>query len=135
MAITEIHLLPTDKSPEVYLSPSGIILIKGRGLMQNNSDLIQKITEWISEYLPYADELTCVILAFEYLNSFTTVNLISILRELTQLHTTNKKFIVKWYYEEGDHDILERGEHISTVVDIPFQFIKTNSIAGIYEKP
>jgi hypothetical protein len=34
----------------------------------------------------------------------------------------NKKFVVNWYYEEGDEDILERGEYFSSVLDIPFNF-------------
>jgi hypothetical protein len=35
----------------------------------------------------------------------------------------NKKYSVNWYYEEGDEDILEKGEDISSALDIPFNFI------------
>ena len=35
----------------------------------------------------------------------------------------NKKFMVNWYYDEGDEDILEKGEYISSVVEVPFNFI------------
>jgi hypothetical protein len=121
----EIRFLPTEKSPEVKLSPDGIIMIKGRGFILGNSEIPQKVSDWIDNYIDDPDEHTCVILSFEYINSFTTVTIISILRKLLKVITMNKKLVVQWYYEEGDHDILERGEHISSTVNIPFEFIKT----------
>ena len=38
----------------------------------------------------------------------------------------NKKFIFNWYYEDGDEDILERGEYFASVLDVDFNFIKTS---------
>ena len=35
----------------------------------------------------------------------------------------DKKYIINWYYEEGDEDILEKGEYISSVLNIPFNYI------------
>jgi hypothetical protein len=35
----------------------------------------------------------------------------------------NKKYSINWYYEEGDEDILEKGEDISSALNIPFNFI------------
>jgi len=40
-------------------------------------------------------------------------------------------YVVQWYYEEDDEDILERGEYISSTLNIPITFIKTNHIAGL----
>jgi hypothetical protein len=31
--------------------------------------------------------------------------------------------MINWYYEEGDEDILEKGENISSVLDVTFNFI------------
>jgi hypothetical protein len=31
--------------------------------------------------------------------------------------------MINWYYEEGDEDILEKGENISSVLDVIFNFI------------
>jgi len=117
--------LPTDKSPEVILSPDGVIMMKGRGFIYSNSDIPQKISEWIDAYVLDPGENTCVIISFEYINSFTTITLIALLRKLPRVIPMNKKLVIQWYYEDGDHDILERGEHISSAVNIPFEFIKT----------
>jgi hypothetical protein len=34
--------------------------------------------------------------------------------------------MINWYYEDGDEDILEQGEYISTTLEIPFNFIMTS---------
>jgi len=121
----EIRYLPSDKSPEVILSPDGIVIIRGRGFMLNNSEIPKRISDWIDGYVENPDDSTNVILAFEYLNSYTTIILVGLLRKLTAVLELDKKLKVKWYYEEGDNDILERGEHISATVKIPFEFLMT----------
>lgn len=119
----EIRYKSSEKSPEVILSPDGNILIRGRGFLQNSTDIPQKISDWIDEYLKNPDDTTCVILAFEYLNSFNTMMLTGFLRKLITVLELNKNLKVKWYYEEGDNDILERGENISLALNFPFEFI------------
>ena len=129
MIAEEIHILPTEKTPEVFLNPGGIIKIKGRGLMVNKAEVSEQIKNWIDAYLSNPAEITYVIIAFEYLNSFSTMILVSILIKLLQINMQNRKLVVEWFYEEDDYDILERGEHISTAFDIPITFSITNSIA------
>jgi len=46
------------------------------------------------------------------------------LRKLITVLELNKNLKVKWYYEEGDNDILERGENISLALKFPFEFIR-----------
>jgi hypothetical protein len=135
MAAVEIHLPPSDRSPEVFLHPDGIIKIKGRGFMFNTTDITQKIANWIDTYLCDPAEITQVTIAFEYLNSFTTSKIVSILRKLVQLNLQDKKLVIKWYYEHDDNDILERGEYMSSTLDIPFEFIKTRSISNLKYNP
>ncbi len=84
---------------------------------------------WVDEYLSNPAEITYVIIAFEYLNSFSTTILVSILRKLSQVILQSKKLVIQWYYDEDDEDILERGEYISSTFDIPIKFILTNNIA------
>jgi hypothetical protein len=126
MAIDEIHILPTDKSPEFILSPEGIIKIRGRGLFGSKTEVSKQIKNWIDAYLRNPAETTYVIIAFEYLNSFSTTILVSILKKLLQVNLQTKKLLIQWYYEEGDEDILERGGYISSTFDIPITFIMTN---------
>jgi hypothetical protein len=50
--------------------------------------------------------------------------LIQLFQKVSRVQLKNKKYIVNWYYEEGDEDILERGEYFSSVLNIPFNFIR-----------
>ena len=127
----EIHILPTDNTPEFHFSPDGIIKIRGRGLIGNKSEVTEQIGIWIDEYVTKPAETTYVIIAFEYLNSFCTTILVSILRKFSQVLLHSGKLVIQWYYEEDDEDILERGEYISSTFDIPIMFILTNHIADL----
>jgi len=94
--------------------------------MKEVPDLIKS---WIETYRNCPAEITEVVIALEYFNSFTTKILLSTLQEIMQIIKDNKKLLIKWYYEEDDYDILERGENISTTLKIQFEFIKTKNIS------
>jgi hypothetical protein len=130
MISDDIHILPTDKTPEFIFSPDGIIKIKGRGLFGSKTEVSKQILNWVSAYIRNPAGTTYVTIAFEYLNSFSTTILISILKKILLVTSQNKKLVIQWYYEEGDEDILERGEYISSAFNIPIEFIKTNDITG-----
>jgi hypothetical protein len=123
MIAEAVHILPTEKSPEVYLNPEGTIHIRGRGLIVNKTEITDQILDWIELYLNDPAEVTYVIVAFEYLNSFSTSALFSVLKKISQVMLQSKKLIIKWYYEEDDADILERGEYIAASLQMPMEFI------------
>jgi hypothetical protein len=129
MKAGELHILPTDNTPDFLFNPEGTITIRGRGLFGNKTESTEQIMNWVDEYLSNPAEITYVIIAFEYLNSFSTTILVSILRKLSQVILQSKKLVIQWYYDEDDEDILERGEYISSTFDIPIKFILTNNIA------
>ena len=131
MIIDEVHILPTDRTPEYFLNPDGNIKIKGRGVAATVTEVPPQIMNWINEYLVNPAEITTVILAFDYLNSYSTVNLVSILRKLSQVDQQSKKLVIKWYYEDLEDDIFSQGEYISSTLNIPFEFIMTDNITNI----
>ena len=131
MVLEEVHILPTDKTPEILLDPNGNIKFKGRGLIVNNTEVPEEILNWIDEYLTNPAEITNVNIAFEYLNSFSTTILVTILKKLAQVDQQSKKLIIKWYYEGDDEDILERGEYVLSAINIPIEFILTDDITDL----
>ena len=84
MVLTKVHILQTDRNPELILDPEGIITIKGRYLVLNPTDIPVQIVSWIDAYLRNPAESTEVIIALEYLSSIGTKNLMSILKELVK---------------------------------------------------
>lgn len=119
----EIHILPSEKTPEIFLNPEGIIRIQGRGLSFNRTHDTDQILDWIGMYLESPAEVTYVSIAFEYLNSHTTTTLFTILKKLSQVLLQSRKLIIRWFYEEDDEDILERGEYVGSALNIPIEFL------------
>lgn len=123
----KVHITPTNKTPEYLLDPKGIIKIKGRAIDESRTGIPEQVMKWIDTYLLSPAESTEITIALEFLNSFNTIVLTSILKKISQLIQQKKKLIIKWYYEEDDVDIQDRGEYISTVINVPIEFIITEN--------
>jgi SiaC family regulatory phosphoprotein len=120
----ELRISPTKNTPEIILNPEGIIRIKGRSIHENVKDFFEPVEDWISTYITVPAEITSVDLNLEYFNSASAKVFIHILQKITYVTLKHKKFIFNWYYEDGDEDILERGEYFASVLDVRFNFIK-----------
>jgi len=107
----------------VSLDPAGFIKIKGRSILENCAGFYDPIVEWLNRYVEEPAELTCVDIDLEYFNSATAKYIITILQRLSTVAFKDKKIRVNWYYEDGDEDILERGEYISSVLELEFNYI------------
>jgi hypothetical protein len=120
----ELRIQPTKTSPEIIVNPDGIIKIRGRSIHENVADFFLPVSIWVTEYIKNPAEITCVDLNLEYFNSASAKVFIQLFQKLTYVKLKNKKIIFNWYYENGDEDILERGEYFASILEIPFNFIK-----------
>lgn len=121
----ELRIPPTRNSPEVILTPEGFIRIKGRSIHENVVDFYEPVESWITEYIKNPADITCVDINLEYFNSASAKTIIHLLQIVTYVQLKNKKFLFNWFYEEGDEDVLERGQYFASVLDVPFNFIRT----------
>jgi hypothetical protein len=132
MEIKKIQISATANTPYVLLDPGGFIKIKGRCMaMSDNEDAIE-VFKWIDSYLLSPPKTTYLVIGFEYLNSYCTTKLIELIRRLTEVLLRNRKLVISWYYEEDDADILERGEYISEIFRLPFEFVPTADIKNCF---
>ncbi len=122
----ELKFSSTRNSPEIILSPDGVIRINGRSIHENVAEFFEPIEHWINEYLERPADITYININLEYFNSASAKVFIHLFQKLTNVRRKKKKFIFNWFYEDGDDDILERGEYFSSVLDVPFNFIKTS---------
>jgi hypothetical protein len=120
----ELRISPTKKTPEILLSPEGLIRIKGRSIHEDVTDFYIQVEEWVSRYINSPAEVTIVEMSLDYFNSASAKVFIHLLQKVTYVTLKHRKFIFNWYYEDGDEDILERGQYFSSVLDVPFNFIK-----------
>jgi hypothetical protein len=127
-----VNILPTNNTPEVLLNPKGIIRIKGRAIDESRTKFSDQIMIWIDDYLLNPAQSTEVVIALEYLNSFNSIFLASALKKLSQVKQQSKKLFIKWYIEKDDDDLFERGQYISSNLDIPIEFIMVDHIKDCY---
>jgi hypothetical protein len=121
----ELKKIATKNTPEIILNPGGTIRIKGRSIHENVADFFGPVEKWVSEYVEKPADVTYVHMNLEYFNSASAKVFIHLLQKFTYVTLKNKKFVFNWYYEDGDEDILERGEDFASILDVPFNFIKT----------
>ena len=119
-----LKISPTKNTPEILLDPEGKIRIKGRSIHENVIDFFAPVEDWITNYIINPAQMTVVEMNLEYCNSASAKVFIHMLQKITFVALRNKKFVINWYYEDGDDDILERGEYFSAILDVPFNFIK-----------
>lgn len=122
----ELRISPTKNTPEIILNPQGIIRIRGRSIHENVTDFFAPVEEWVTGYIVDPAEITCVDMNLDYFNSASAKVFIHLLQKITYVALKHKKFIFNWYYEDGDEDILERGEYFASVLDVPINFIRIN---------
>jgi len=115
----------TRKTPSVLLDPSGIIRIEGRSIPEDAKLFFNQIVDWVKSYISTPGPDTTINIAFEYLNSGTSKYILEILTLLKGLTRKDHQLTVNWYYEEGDDDILERGEYYSSILDLKINFVET----------
>lgn len=132
MSRDAVHIQPTNKTPEVILNPKGSIKITGRAIDESRNKFSEEIISWLDGYITSPANLTEVVIALEYLNSYNSIIMATILRQVAQVTHQAKKLNIKWYIDEDDDDLLERGRYISSTFNIPIDFIMTEDIKTMY---
>jgi len=134
MLLSGKNIAPTNSTPEVVLDPDGVIIIKGRSMNKNATEFYKQIESWIDVYINNPANLTRVDIYMEYFNGINSMIFTSLLKKISDIKLKDKKFIINWYYEEDDEDILAQGENISSVLDIPINLIKISESIDELEK-
>lgn len=122
----ELRYAPTKNTPEIILNPDGLIKIKGRSIHENAADFFAPVEIWVSDYILHPANVTSVDISLDYFNSASAKIFIALIQKITYVTLKHKKFVINWYYEDGDEDILERGEYFASILDVPVNFIRIN---------
>jgi hypothetical protein len=116
----------TKKTPEIAFHPDGRFRISGRSIPEDASKFYDDLFDWVYNYSQSPAETTTVDIELEYFNSGSSKALLHILRALAEIAHKGHKLTINWYYEEGDDDIMERGEYYESILEIKFNFIETD---------
>lgn len=119
-----IYINKTKKAPLINLSlEENIFQIKGPSFSEDIIEIYTPVIDWIDSEMPNLEkELTCEFY-FTVLNSASHKKIFQILIKLNALLDDGKKISVKWFYDEDDEDIMEMGEDLIELINLPFELI------------
>ena len=121
-----IQIEPSQNSPLVNFDPEkGILLFEGKSLMEDSESFYMPLVNWIIEYMKNPVKCTVVDFKYEYFNTSSSKWLITITKQLKILYDEDPDTKVNWYWP--DDDILEYGEVIRDLVDMPINMIEIES--------
>jgi hypothetical protein len=121
--VEDLKIAGTKRTPEVSFSHDGHFRLAGRSIPEDPNKFYDALYIWVYEYCQSPSENTHIDIELEYFNSGSSRSVLHILRELVELKSKGFNVTINWYYEDGDDDILERGNYYSTILNIPFNFI------------
>jgi len=119
-----IYVKKTKKTPLISLDlTENIFQIKGPSFSEDILSVYDPVISWMNENLSQLEkELTCE-LYFTVLNSASHKKIFQILIILNGFMDRGKKIKVKWYYDEDDEDIMEMGEDLTELINLPFNLV------------
>jgi hypothetical protein len=123
MSLVVSKISATKRSPEIGLFPEGKIEIRGRSMIEDMTEFSKLIEDWIDKYICNPADLTRIDFYLEYLNTNNIRFYIALLKKIETIVLKNKKVVINWYFEEGDEDILEKGQDISSSLNSRLNFI------------
>lgn len=128
-----IDIKKTDKTPEVILdTEKQVFQIKGRCLPENIRDFSKQVLTGLEEYLAqlpvsasdrHASGAFRVHFKLGYFNSAAAKFIADVLALAGSYAQKGCNIKSYWYFDEDDHDMLEAGEEISQMVNVPMEFI------------
>ena len=123
----------TEFTPKVWFQHEYLVFgISGFSRPENVSAFYTPILEYLDEFekdiidnaaIETGSTLK-VQFKLKYFNSASSKFLLDIINTLVEFEDKGLKIIVEWYYDEGDDTILESGEDLSDIADVPFHFIE-----------
>ncbi len=114
-------------TPHIYLE-KGLIKIEGRLMPENILIFFKPVDKWINKYIKNPELFTKIDLDLSYLNSCSSKHICDMLKKLNEKFLEGFDMRVSWTYEEGDDSALETGKDLESLINIPFDYIKTETL-------
>lgn len=118
-----IYINRTNNTPFVSLDPSGKFKISGRSIHENPSIFFEPLIAWVENFITRTQGTIIFDIELEYFNSISSRYILELLRLLME-NKNDSELIINWYFEDGDDDLLERGQYYESILNTKFNFIE-----------
>jgi hypothetical protein len=132
----ELYIGPTGTTPEVHFAPrEDTFLIRGISSPEDVRAMYYPVLEWITQFVEenissggrnrkYTIDSPLIFkVDLVYLNSSSAKFLYDIVLELKKLKPFRIPFIIEWFFDEDDTDLMEAGSDIASLAEMEFSFI------------
>jgi hypothetical protein len=113
------YIRATDFGPEIEMDASGTLKIRGKSMMEDASIYFKPCQEWVNEYTQNVKVPITVIFELLFFNSSSAKQILKLLIELDESPIEAN---VVWIYPKGNDVLLERGQELEIMLDLPFEF-------------
>ncbi len=120
-----IRIERTNNTPSILIDEANMhCKIEGSSFPEDAFEVYQHILDWIQRIKNKDTGKKLVIeFDFDFLNSISHKKVWQIVNDLKEMYNENRDVLVKWYYDENDEDIMEAGEDLSELINVPFELI------------
>jgi hypothetical protein len=133
-----IEIPETEKTPEVTFDDNNKTFeIKGICLPENILDFNQLVIGKLGNYLHdfvfetgtrSKSEPFNINFKLGYFNSSATKFIANVLMLVKSYIQKEGNIEINWYFLEGDHDMLESGEDMSKMIEVPINFVMVSNL-------
>jgi len=122
--MNNIEILPSTLTPHVdFNSQAGTLKISGISGMEDPIAFYGKLVDWLKDYAKSPALETTLHLHLDYFNRASSQEIFRLMLELESCNNGKNYACVKWYYEEGDDEILDAGYNFNNQSELDFYFI------------
>jgi hypothetical protein len=128
MAVSDKKLLlsSTLNTPEVTIDPAGFIKLRGKLISENPETFFSTVKKLIRNHFDNPSEVTAIEVSLEYINSVGLKFLLDLIDETNRINLKSRKrrIRINWYSEDYDEDIFDKGTMLSSILNVPFNFMR-----------
>ncbi|MCU0434894.1 MAG: DUF1987 domain-containing protein [Bacteroidia bacterium] len=123
--IPPLHIPETRSTPEIHFdADNDIYLIRGRSIPPDASSFFYPLDKWVEALAATGSARPVNIrIRLEHLNTGTIRSLLTIFSKLLRVREKGTQVNFEWYYNEEDEDLVDKGEEMSLILDVPFRYI------------
>jgi hypothetical protein len=124
--MTRLYIERTERTPEIEFT-FGKLRILGTYAPDEPYEFYYVLYDWLKIYSKSPAPLTVVEIGITHTRGFFMEYIESILQDLIYLNDEQYKVQINWYYSRNSISV-KAGEHLSRVLEHPFNFVKVEGI-------
>lgn len=115
----------TDTTPKVNFDPqNGVFVMQGKSIPNDAEPFYAELLEWMDDYITRPNAVSHLEIRLDYFNISSSKRILFMFYKFDEIVSKGKEVSVKWFYHEGEDEMLEVGQDFAFMVNIPFEFVE-----------